>query len=309
MNKLAILFAGQGSQTIGMGKAFYEKYDFVKEIYEKASNILGYDIAKLCFEENELINQTRYTQPAILVTSIAIYTVLKTEFKIKPDFLAGFSLGEYSALYAANVFDFETIVRLIKKRAELMDEEAIKTPGKMAAIIGLDRDKLLMLCEEVTKTIGLVKIANYNCPNQLVVGGIEKAVLALCALAKENGAKRAIPLNVSGGFHTPLMKKASEAMFDEINKCLYQSPSIDIIMNCNADFLNISKLPHLMKKQIESSVYFEDTIKKMIENGTDTFIEVGPGKVLSGFVRKIDNSKKIISIDKLCDIDEVKTWI
>ncbi|QVK18860.1 ACP S-malonyltransferase [Mycoplasmatota bacterium] len=309
MKTLAILFSGQGSQYIGMGQDFYEKYDEVKDLYKKANQVLGYDLTKICFEENKLINQTQYTQPSVLVTSLGIYTAILKEMKINPKVLAGFSLGEYSALYASGIFDFEKIVYLVKQRANYMEKCATAYPGKMAAIIGMKQDVLTNICEEVAKTHGIVQIANYNCPNQLVIGGKKEAVEMVCAQAKEKGARRAVVLNVSGGFHTSLMSDAANEMYEEVIKTPYNKPAIDIIMNATADYLPFNQLPQLMKRQIESSVYFEDTIKKMIADGIDTFIEIGPGNVLSGFVRKIDRTKTVISIDKLSDLERVKSWI
>ncbi len=309
MKKVAVLFAGQGAQYTGMGKEFYDVDEAVKSLYKKASQLLDFDLNEICFEENDYIHQTEFTQPSILVTSISIYQTLLKKTNINPSVLAGFSLGEYSALYASGIFDFEQIVHLIKNRAQYMESCSIKNPGKMAAIIGLDRQILKSICNDVMKTHGLVQIANYNSPNQLVIGGLESAVLNVCKKAKEEGARRAVILNVSGGFHTPLMNEAANKMYETIVKTSYKSPKIDIIMNVTGDYLNIDSLPQLMKKQIESSVYFEDSIHKMIEDGINTFIEIGPGKVLSGFVRKIDRSKKVISINQLSDIEEVKAWI
>ena len=303
MKKIAVLFAGQGSQYIGMGQDFYNAFDEVKSLYKEASSILGYDLTKICFSENELIHQTEYTQPCILVTSLAIYEVLKNKYQIKPHVVAGFSLGEYSALHASGVFNYQQILYLIKRRAALMSEAAKNRPGKMAAIIGLDQESLKAICEKISNNTGIVQIANYNCPNQLVIGGKEDAVVEACNEAKEQGAKRAIVLNVSGGFHTKLMEEAAQAMYDEIVNTSFKEPHTDIVMNHDANYLDIQRLPDLMKRQIESSVYFEDTLRLMIKDGVDTFIEVGPGNVLSGFVKKIDRSVKVTSIDKLSDLE------
>jgi [acyl-carrier-protein] S-malonyltransferase len=300
--KIALLFAGQGSQYPGMGKDFYDRYDYVRTMYEEANQVLGYDLTKICFEPNGLLNQTRYTQPAILVNSLATYEILKREFGIRPAMTAGFSLGEYSALHACGVFDYTTILNLIRRRAEFMEEAALTTKGGMAAIIGLGREDLSALCRE----IGGVSIANYNCPGQLAVSGFYDRVTMLADQAKAKGAKRAIMLNVSGGFHTELMHEAALKLYQYVMLTRHHAPQFDIIMNCNASVLEIEKLPELMKKQIESSVYFEDTIRKMIEAEVGLFIEVGPGSVLSGFVRKIDPAQKVKSIDKLADLEGLK---
>ncbi|MDD2227302.1 MAG: ACP S-malonyltransferase [Clostridia bacterium] len=306
MKKTAILFAGQGSQYIKMGQDFYGEFDYVKDIYKKANSILGYNLEDICFKENDLINQTIYTQPCVLVTSIAIYTALLKELNIIPNVMCGFSLGEYGALYAAKIFDFETIIKLIKHRAEFMQNATEQTKGKMAAILGMQQEKLASLCKEQSGGNEFVHIANYNCPGQYVVGGTVKAVEKLCEKALQNGARRAVILNVSGAFHTPLMSYASEKMYDIIKKTKYSSPEIPVIMNCNAKYLEIENLPELMKKQIESSVYFEDSIRLMINDGIDTFIEIGPGSVLTGLVKKIDSSKTLISINKLDDLKSLK---
>lgn len=298
--KIGLLFAGQGAQYIGMGRDFYDNYDYVRAMYKEASAILGYDLTKLVFEENENINQTKYTQPAILITSLCIYEVLKREYNLSPIVTAGFSLGEYSALNACGVFDFSQIVYLIKHRALYMEEDAKKSKGGMAAIIGMERDTLESLCNQLE----LVKIANYNCPNQLVVSGLYDSVIELVERAKQNGARRAVMLNVSGGFHTQLMEDASKRMYDLVKGQPFNQPNFDIIMNCNYQPLDINHLPELMKAQISSSVYFEDSIRLMMDTySVDLFVEIGPGNVLSGFVKKINQEAKIIAINKVADLD------
>ena len=301
--KFVCLFAGQGSQYIGMGKDFYDNYDYVRTLYDEASSILGYDIAKICFEENENLNQTIYTQPAVVLTTIAIYEVARREYGINPTVVAGFSLGEYAALYAAGIFSFKDILYLINNRAHLMDREAIENPGSMAAIIGMDRDVLNDICNEV----GNVVIANYNSSNQLVISGLKEAVNNACEIAKTKGAKRAIPLNVSGAFHSFLMHNAAIEMGMVINKVSHNQPNVDIVMNVTARPLIIDNLFELMMKQIESPVYWEDSIKYIIENyDIDTFIEFGPGNVLSGLMRKIDSSKQTYNISKIEELNILK---
>lgn len=300
--KTALLFAGQGSQYIGMGKDFYDQYPYVKQMYDEASSILGYDLADICFNANDKISLTLYTQPAILVTSCAILEVLKREFQINYDVVAGFSLGEYTALYASGIFSFQQIISLINKRALYMDAAAKANPGAMAAIIGLNRETLEAICLH----IGEVVIANYNSPNQLVISGTTSGVSQAIEQAKASGAKRAIPLNVSGGFHSFLMHEAAVKMEVEVKQINYQKPSIPIVMNCNASLLDIHNLPELIRKQIESSVYWEDSIKLMIyELKINNFIEIGPGSVLTGLMKKIDPSKNSISISRIEDINNI----
>lgn len=309
MGKVAVLFAGQGAQYIGMGKSFYNHFSYAKEIYDRAGKILGYDIKEICFQENMKINQTKYTQPAILVTSLAIYQALINEVDLEIDTFLGFSLGEYSALFASGVFSFQDIIYLINKRATYMEECSNKNPGKMCAVIGLDKEVLLEICAKVSKKYGLVKIANYNSPTQFVIAGIDKAVEKVSIEAKEKGARKVVMLNVSGGFHTELMNEAAQKIYEEVKNLTYNKPQKKVIMNATADYLNIEKLPILMKKQIKSAVYFSDSIIKLIDDGIDSFIEIGPGKVLSGLVKKIDKTKKVISLNDITDIERVKTWI
>jgi [acyl-carrier-protein] S-malonyltransferase len=306
MNQVAILFAGQGSQTINMGKEFYDHYDVVKTMVKNASDVLGYDLAQVLYSENDLIHQTLYTQPCILVTSLAIYEIVKLHLETNPVAMAGFSLGEYSALCASGVFDYNTIINLIKLRANWMHEATLEAKGGMGAILGMERESLEALCQKLSDETSLVQIANYNCPGQLVISGHLDQVKACCEQAKLNGARRAVMLQVSGGFHTPLMESASEKMGKEVLKTPYHKPIVDVYMNVNAKPLNIETLPLLMKQQISSPVLFEDSIRAMIRAGVETFIEIGPGTVLSGLVKKIDSTKKVISINQVEDLKQLK---
>lgn len=301
MNKYAFVFAGQGSQYFGMGKDFYDQYDYVKSMYNEATKILGFNLEDICFKENELLIQTKYLQPSILVTSCAIYEVIKRELNIKPSVVAGFSLGEYSALYASGVFDFKEIVNLVKHRALYMEEDA--KDGAMSAIVGLD----LNLLEKIVSGVEGVFIANYNSPVQYVISGTKLAVKKASELAKKQGAKRVIPLNVSGAFHTQFMSFASLKMYELITSVKYKKPNIDLITNYDANKLEVEKLPLIMKKQIKSPVLWIDTIKKIInEYKVDKFIEIGPGRVLSGLIRKIDQNQTVININHLVDLNILK---
>ncbi|QVK21143.1 ACP S-malonyltransferase [Mycoplasmatota bacterium] len=296
----AFIFAGQGAQYVGMGSELYE-FDVVKEIFKVAEKVLGYDIKEICFTDSTgVLNQTEYTQPAIFTLSVAIIEVLK-EKGLSADFVAGLSLGEYAALYYAGVFDFETGLKIVQSRSKIMQGICEKVSGTMMAIIGFDRDKLENLCNQVE---GIVEIANYNCPGQLVIGGEVDSVKKVGELATKEGARRVIPLKVSGPFHTSILSEASKLFGEFLSKVELKEPSERIYMNVTGDLYNGS-LKELMTKQISSSVMFEDSIKKMIELGVDTFIEIGPGKVLSGFVKKIDRKLNILNVDKLADLEKL----
>lgn len=289
--KIAFIFAGQGSQYIGMGKELYDNILICREAFDKARNLLDFDIKELMFNgEKEELDITENTQPAILATSIMAMKVLK-EKGILPSVVAGLSLGEYSALVSANALSFEEAIKLVRKRGKFMQEAVPIGVGSMIAIIGLDLEKIKMAIEEV-KSIGIVEIANYNTNKQIVVGGEKDAVEKVKELCIEFGARRVIELKVSGPFHTSLLEKASVKLKEELKKIDFNNPEIKIISNVTADFIeNKEEIKEILCKQVKSSVRWSESINKMIDMGVDTFIELGPGRVLSGFVKEISREK------------------
>lgn len=305
---IGILFNGQGSQRAGMGKDFYDAFPYVREMYDEASSVLGYDLRQLIDSEHEKLNDTLYTQPAILVVSLTIAELVKREYGLNPLLGSGFSLGEYSALGASGTFSFQDILFLIKERARLMEEASLKAPGKMAAVIGMESDELLSICERISDESGFVTIANYNCPGQLVVSGHQEKVDALEQELK-GIARRFIPVQVSGAFHTKLMKPVAEPLGEAIDQTTINNPDYPIVMNVHAKPANRLELKELMMKQVYSPVLYEQTIRYMIDEGIDTFVEIGPGKVLSGFVRRIDRTKKVISIDQVDDLKQLESGV
>lgn len=303
--KVAFIFSGQGSQYIGMGKELYNNIPSCQKVYDKANEVLGFDLKELIFNgDKEELNITENTQPAILTTSVAILQAIK-EKGIKADIVAGLSLGEYSALVASEALDFETAVSLVKKRGRFMQEAVPQGIGSMAAVIGLDESEIKKVLK-VASEKGIVEIANYNTNNQIVIGGECAAVELATELLKEAGARRVIPLKVSGPFHTSLLNEASIKLENEFNNIEFNDPKIKTITNVTADFINDkTEIKNLLINQVKSSVRWSETIEKMIDEGIDTFIEIGPLKTLSSFVREISKEKK--TYVKIFNVEDLKS--
>ena len=302
MSKIAFVFPGQGAQYTGMAKDFYEKYAVSREVFEKASKVSGLDIKTLCFEENENLNITEYTQIAMLTAEIAILRAVE-EAGIHSQVNAGLSLGEYGALAASGVMREEDAFAIVRKRGILM-QEAYPTGGAMSAILGTDAELIEKICEE---TPGIVSIANYNCPGQIVITGEEKAVLTAGEALKAAGARRVIPLKVSGPFHCELLKEAGKKLGEELEKIEIQTFAIPYVTNVTAQYVTESdQVKNLLVKQVSSSVRWQQCVEQMINDGVDTFIEIGPGKTLTGFLKKINRNVKALHVEKTEDLDEVR---
>ena len=302
MSKIAFVFPGQGAQYTGMAKDFYEKFPVSREVFEKASKVSGLDIKTLCFEENENLNITEYTQIAMLTAEIAILRAVE-EAGIHSQVNAGLSLGEYGALAASGVMREEDAFVIVRKRGILM-QAAYPTGGAMSAILGTDAELIEKICEE---TPGIVSIANYNCPGQIVITGEEKAVLTAGEALKAVGARRVIPLKVSGPFHCELLKEAGKKLGEELEKIEIQTFAIPYVTNVTAQYVTESdQVKNLLVKQVSSSVRWQQCVEQMINDGVDTFIEIGPGKTLTGFLKKINRNVKALHIEKIEDLEAVR---
>lgn len=302
MSKIAFVFPGQGAQYTGMAKDFYEKFPVSREVFEKASKVSGLDIKTLCFEENENLNITEYTQIAMLTAEIAILRAVE-EAGIHSQVNAGLSLGEYGALAASGVMREEDAFAIVRKRGILM-QEAYPTDGAMSAILGIDAELIEKICE---KTPGIVSIANYNCPGQIVITGEETAVLTAGEALKAAGARRVIPLKVSGPFHCELLKEAGKKLGEELEKIEIQTFAIPYVTNVTAQYVTESdQIKDLLVKQVSSSVRWQQCVEQMINDGVDTFIEIGPGKTLTGFIKKINRNVKALHIEKIEDLEAVR---
>lgn len=302
MKKVAFIFPGQGSQYVGMGKDLYEAFPESKAVFDSADKVWGFPLTKLCFEGPlEELTRTQNCQPAVLTVSIAALEAFKSLPRRQVgsiQYTAGLSLGEYSALVASGVFDFEEALRLVRKRAELMEAQAKKHPGKMSAILGLERKAAEDICVESG-----AEIANLNCPGQIVISGKAEAVEKAKALAIGNGAKRAIDLEVSGGFHSSLMKEAAAEFKAFLDKSTLKAAFIPVISNVTAGpQQEIATILENLFKQIYNPVRWEDSVRFMAGGGIKTFYEIGPGNVLKGLLRKIDTSLEVINIGKAEDI-------
>lgn len=301
MSKIAFIFPGQGAQVCGMGKDFYEQTETGKQVFDKATELLGFSMPELCFEENDRLDITEYTQAAMVTTSIAMMKVLE-EKGIRPDVAAGLSLGEYCALAAAGVMSEEDAIKTVRQRGILMQEAVPVGEGAMAAILALDAAAI----EEVTGPMEGVWIANYNCPGQIVISGRKEAVEEACEKLKAAGAKRAIMLNVSGPFHSGMLTGAGEELGKVLETVEIHEPKIPYVANVTAQYVReAAPVKELLMKQVSSSVRWQQSVEAMIADGVDTFIEIGPGKTLAGFMRKIDRSVKTLNVEKLEDIEKV----
>ena len=300
MTKTAFLFAGQGAQYLGMARDLYDQYNVVRATYDEASQVLGYDIRNLIDREEEKLNQTRYTQPAILTTSVAIYRLLQ-EKGIQAAIVAGLSLGEYSAMVAAGALEFTTAVDLVAKRAVFMEEAAPAGSGKMVAVLNADLATIETACQEASR-LGIVSPANYNTPSQIVIGGEVKAVDKAVELLKEAGVKRLIPLKVSGPFHTALLKPASDKLSKVLATVEFTDFKLPLVGNTEATIMEQGRIKELLTRQVMEPVRFYDSIATMKKSGVTDFIEIGPGKVLSGFIKKIDKSMKIAQVEDITSL-------
>ena len=297
---IAFLYAGQGSQHPGMGADLYETYPQFRAVLDGAD--LDFDVKEVSFQDSQgVLNETRYTQPCMVAFAVGVTQILADE-GIRPDYVAGLSLGEYSALQAAGVFNPQQAISLVAFRGKVMAEAAKDVPCGMTAVLGLDREKLEQACEQAS-SLGVVAIANYNCPGQLVIGGHQAAVDEAARLAKEMGARRCMPLKVSGPFHTPLLKPAGDALAEKFKGETFGEMQVPVLFNClGREMGPDDTIPALLERQVQSSVYMEDTIRRLAELGVDTIVEIGPGKVLSGFVRKTTPDIKTYAVETVADV-------
>ena len=305
--KLGFLYAGQGSQHPGMGTDLYGAYPAFRSVLDGAD--VGFDLKEVCFIDSQnLINQTRYTQPCMVAFAAGLTAVL-LERGVIPSVTAGLSLGEYSALHAAGTFDARTAIETAAFRGQAMERAAQGLESAMVAVLGLDRAALEAACGEAS-SLGVVVIANYNCPGQLVIGGEKAAVERAAALAKEKGARRCMPLKVSGPFHTPLMAPAGTALASYFRTVSFAEPAIPVIFNClgrprNGD----ESIPELLVRQVQNSVYIVDSIRALAEMGVDAILEIGPGTALSGFVRRTLPEMPVYAVETVPDVERLPDWL
>ncbi|MBB6735531.1 ACP S-malonyltransferase [Cohnella zeiphila] len=298
MGKIAFVFPGQGAQAVGMGQDACERFEESRAIFERADAALGFPLSELIFQgPDEQLRQTANTQPALLTTSVALLEAFKRR-GVKPDYVAGHSLGEYSALVAAGSLGFEDAVRLVRSRGLFMEQAVPSGQGAMAATLGAEREALEALCRDISASVGLVELANVNCPGQIVVSGSAEGVAAVAERGKEAGAKRVVPLDVSGPFHSSLMQPAADKLADELAKVSFADAAVPVIANVDASpFTSGARLRELLVRQVVSPVQWEDSVKRLIAEGVDTFVEIGSGTVLAGLIKKIDRSVKVVSVN------------
>ena len=300
MSKIAFIFPGQGAQVCGMGQDFYENSETAKAVFDRATELMGFSMPELCFEKNDRLDITEYTQAAMVTASIAMMKVLK-ERGVKPDVAAGLSLGEYCALAAAGVMSEEDAIKTVRQRGILMQEAVPVGQGAMAAILALDAAAI----EEVTGSMEGVWIANYNCPGQIVITGEAQAVEKASEALKAAGAKRVIPLKVSGPFHSKMLTGAGEKLGEVLKDVVLQEVEVPYTTNVTAQYVkNKEEIKDLLVAQVSSSVRWQQCVETMIADGVDTFVEIGPGKTLSGFMRKINRSVKVINIQTVEDFEK-----
>lgn len=304
MTKTAFLFSGQGAQQLGMARDLYDQHESVKTTFDEASKALGYDLRALIDHDEEKLNETKYTQPAILTTSVAIMRLLN-ENGIKPDVVAGLSLGEYSALVASGIIDFQEAVKLVAKRGQYMTEAAPTGSGKMVAVMNTEPALIEEICQKASER-GIVSPANYNTPAQIVIGGEVLAVDYAVELLKEAGVRKLIELKVSGPFHTAILKPASEKLALELDKINFKSFELPLISNTSAKVMQEDEVKALLTRQVMEPVRFYESVETMQKLGVTRFIEVGPGKVLSGFIKKIDKGAEFTNV---CDVATFETLI
>ena len=298
MSKVAFVFPGQGAQYVGMGKDFYEQIPVSRKVYTIASEVTGLNLPGLCFKENEQIDITEYTQIAMLATEAAMLAALQ-EKGVKADVAAGLSLGEYGAILTAGAMSLEDVFRVVRQRGILM-QKAVPTGGAMCAVLGMDGEKIAKICEE---TEGIVSVANYNCPGQIVITGEEGAVAAAAEKLKEAGARRCIPLKVSGPFHSEMLKGAGEKLAGVLVDVELKEFSMPYVTNVTADYVtDISEIKELLGRQVYSSVRWQQSVERMIADGVDTFIEIGPGRTLTGFLKKINKNVTGLHIEKVEEV-------
>lgn len=299
MSKITFVFPGQGSQAVGMAKDAYESVPAAAEIFRTADDVLGFSLSNLVFEGPETeLKQTSNTQPALLTASIALLEAFK-EKGIEPDYTAGHSLGEYSALVAAGVLTFADAVSIVRARGQYMEQAVPGGQGAMAAVLGADREALGVLCRDVSETGYAVELANMNCPGQIVISGVKEGVAAVAERVKEAGGKRAIPLEVSGPFHSSLMKEAAGKLAEKLETVTFSPAKVPVVANVTARPVENGQVQQLLTEQVYSPVLWEDSVTWLIEQGVDTFVEIGSGSVLTGLIKKTDKSVKLYNVNSL----------